>query len=91
MVYPFLRLGEAPDQQEVLDGIANRQLVGDQDEPSATALFNALLKPSGHRGYIVRNEDASERFREIQDLRVWHLLGNHRLRQFEIDRWLSDQ
>jgi hypothetical protein len=35
--------------------------------------------------------DAAERFREIQDLRVWRPLRHHRLRSFEIDRRLPDQ
>ena len=91
MVHPFPGFSEMPDQQEILDDIANRQFVRDEDQPGATALLNKLPKPSGHCAYIVRYEDASERFRESQDLRVRRLLGNHRLRSFEIDRRFPDQ
>jgi cation:H+ antiporter len=42
-----------PDQQKILEGIPNRQPVRDEDQPRATALFNAPLKPSGHCAHIV--------------------------------------
>ena len=90
VVKPLLCLGDVPDQQEILNNIANRQLVGDEDQSGATTLFNALLKASGHCADVVRNEDTSERLREVQDLRVWRLLGNYGLSSFEIDRRLPD-
>jgi hypothetical protein len=44
-----------------------------------------------HRSHIVRDDDHVACRAEFEDLRVLHLLGNHVLRQLEINLRLSQQ
>ena len=91
LIDPFLGIRNLPDQQEIFNSRTDWHLLRDQDHTRTWLVRHKIRKMVRHRSHIVGDDDSATRRAEFEDLRVLHLLGNHVLRQFEINLWLSQQ
>ena len=77
---------KAPHTIDPLVGLRN---MPDQTRTSLVRYEDS--KVAGHCSHIVGDDDPAEHRTKLQNLRVFHPFGDHVLRPFEIDLWLSQQ